>query len=315
MTAVEAFSGPNLAVAYSWCGIRGSSGMPGAYNENVSKATLRGFVRDRRPSFVTRRDMLFIISGNSGKTLSGMRGERYESADPHRLRRSFPHRAFPSFRRHSALMPLEPTDLLLLERIRAADAEAWEEFISRYEGRLTAFVRSRLGNATAAEDVVQDTFAGFLIGLPNYDSETPLEAFLFAIAAHKLTDVLRRQGRRPTLPLLADEADGRERELESPSRKASSMARSRERTEVEQRVLGACLQALVGQWKERGEFERLQCVELLFVLGWPNKDAAQRLGISEQTVANHKQYVVTKLKDAARAARLRDFDPSRVGIE
>ena len=212
-------------------------------------------------------------------------------------------------------MSSDTTDLLLLERIRAADADAWTEFIARYEGRLIAFARSRLGDAVAAEDVVQDTFTGFLIGLPNYDPATPLDAFLYSIAAHKLTDVLRRQGRRPVLPLLVEGEDGREREVEGPSRKASSMARSREQTEAEQRVLGECLRALIAQWKERGEFERLQCVELLFVLGWPNKDAARRLGLSEQAVANHKQFVVSKLKDAARTARLRDFDPATIGLE
>lgn len=213
-------------------------------------------------------------------------------------------------------MRSDNADMMLLERIRAGNAEAWGEFIARYEGRLTAFVRSRLANAATTEDVVQETFAGFLVGLPNYDAATPMDTFLYSIAAHKLTDVLRRQGRRPTLPLLTGEGEeGVVREPESPSRKASSLARSREQTEVEQRVLGDCLRSLISQWKERAEFERLQCVELLFVLGWANKDVAQRLAISEQTVANHKQYVVGKLKEAARNARLRDFDPARVGIE
>jgi RNA polymerase sigma-70 factor (ECF subfamily) len=41
---------------------------------------------------------------------------------------------------------------------------------------------------------------------------------------------------------------------------------------------------------------------------------AERLGISEQAVANHKHFTVTKLKDAAKKARLRNFDPSNFGI-
>src|SRR5882724_4139624 len=100
-------------------------------------------------------------------------------------------------------MPPLDADRLLIARIRTGDQDAWAECIARFEGRLLAFVDSRLKDRATSEDVVQETFLGFLVGLPNYDEETPPETFLFSIAAHKLTDVLRRRGRRPTLPLLA----------------------------------------------------------------------------------------------------------------
>ena len=209
-------------------------------------------------------------------------------------------------------------DASLLTGVRRGEAAAWERLIARYEGRLLAFAESRLGDRTAAEDVVQETFLGFLTSLPNYDELTPLESFLFAIAAHKLTDALRRKGRRPVLSLvLRDDSSGgaephsgraAHREPAGRERKTSSMARSTERRVVEERVLGDCLRGLIQAWHSRGEFERLQCVELLFVLGWPNKDVAARLSITEQAVANHKSFVVGKLKDAAIAARQRDID-------
>jgi RNA polymerase sigma-70 factor (ECF subfamily) len=188
-------------------------------------------------------------------------------------------------------------DRLLIARIRAGDQEAWGECIARFEGRLLAFVDSRLRDRAASEDVVQETFLGFLVGLPNYDEETPPETFLFSIAAHKLTDVLRRRGRRPTLPLLIENSHDNSPELPGSDRVASSMARSRERRAVEEQVLCDGLETLIAQWLSRGEFERLKCIELLFVLGWSNKDAAGRLGISEQAVANHKHFVLAKLKD------------------
>jgi RNA polymerase sigma-70 factor (ECF subfamily) len=98
-------------------------------------------------------------------------------------------------------------------------------------------------------------------------------------------------------------------------RKASSMARSREQRVGEQKVLSNCLKALIQSWFSRGEFERLQCVELLFVLGWSNKDVAQKLSLSEQAVANHKSYVVGKLKAAAVAAKLREVDWKGLKVE
>ncbi len=89
------------------------------------------------------------------------------------------------------------SDSLVIGRIRAGEAGAWAELIARFEGRLLAFVESRAGNRSTAEDLVQETFIGFLTSLPNFDARRPLESYLFSIAAHKLTDHLRREGRRP----------------------------------------------------------------------------------------------------------------------
>src|SRR3954467_6362212 len=99
-------------------------------------------------------------------------------------------------------MPNSPhPDLLLVESIRRGKPQAWTDLIAQYEGRLLSFVDSRLHRRASSEDVVQETFIGFLTSLPNYDTRRPLESYLFSIAAHKLTDYLRREGRRPALPL------------------------------------------------------------------------------------------------------------------
>lgn len=211
----------------------------------------------------------------------------------------------------------ESTELM---SIRRGDAGAWERLIARYEGRLLAFVDARLNDRAGAEDIVQETFLGFLTALPNYDEQTPVESFLFAIAAHKLTDALRRKGRRPTMPLLVESSSHADSahpttEPAGRERRASSLARSAERRVAEERVLGDCLRGLIHSWYSRGEFERLQCIEMLFVLGRSNKEVAAHLGLSEQAVANHKSFVVGKLKDAAASARLRDVNWSRVARE
>src|SRR5579872_4214108 len=162
------------------------------------------------------------------------------------------------FLRHSSLvirhfgsrMPPPDADRLLIDRIRTGDQDAWAECIARFEGRLLAFVDSRLRDRATSEDVVQDTFLGFLVGLPNYDDETPPETFLFSIAAHKLTDVLRRRGRRPTLPLVIGDSRGGNPEPAGSGRMASSLARSRERRGTEEQVLRDALQKLIVEWLE-----------------------------------------------------------------
>jgi len=200
-------------------------------------------------------------------------------------------------------MSIPPDDAALLSAIRREDPRAWETLIARYQGRLLAFATSRLHDPAAAEDVVQEAFIGFLTSLPNYDERTPLEAFLFAITAHKLTDALRRRGVRPRL--FAD-ASSTTTEPVSRSRKVSSLARSREQRQLADRVLGDCLSQLVQSWISRAEYERLMCSELLFLRGLPNKDVARTLNLSEQSVANHKAFVMQKLKDAAAKARVQD---------
>ncbi len=211
-------------------------------------------------------------------------------------------------------MPAVDADRLLIARIRAGEQEAWAECIARFEGRLLAFVDSRLRDRATSEDVVQETFLGFLVGLPNYDETTPPETFLFSIAAHKLTDVLRRKGRRPTLPLIVGNSRTGTSELPGSDRLASSLARSRERRATEEQVLREGLKTLIGQWLQRGEFERLKCIELLFVRGWSNKEVARALAISEQAVANHKHFVLAKLKDWVAASPLRGTDLAELGI-
>lgn len=204
------------------------------------------------------------------------------------------------------------TDADLIRRIRAQKSDAWEELIGRFERRLLAFAEQRLGDRGAAEDVVQETFLGFLRALPNYDPTTPVETFLFAIVSHKLKDVLRQRGRRPVLSVWGQGDSATTFEPAGPARRASALARSAERQSAEDRLLAQALRDLVQSWYSRGEFERLACAELLFVMGWPNKQVAAELGISEQAVANHKQFVMQKLKAAG--AKLPDVDWRRLGV-
>jgi RNA polymerase sigma-70 factor (ECF subfamily) len=193
------------------------------------------------------------------------------------------------------------SDTLLIDRIRAGNADAWEELIARFEGRLLAFVEARLRDRGTSEDVVQETFIGFLTSLPNYDTRRPLESYLFSIAAHKLTDHLRRQGRRPALPLASGGASSSDDwELPGSERPASSLVRSGERKHLEEAALVQALTQLIAYWRSRGDWEKIQCTELLFVRGVANKDAAARLGISEQAVANCKFDFLAKLRAAVR---------------
>ncbi len=199
-------------------------------------------------------------------------------------------------------MATTDAESLLVRQVRAGDASAWRQLIERYEGRLLAFVDSRLHDRAASEDVVQETFIGFLTSLPHYDEKRDIEAYLFSIAAHKLTDHLRKQGRRPIDQFGSDDHGRPLDEVPGDGRPASSIARSGERRESERRLLTDALGQLVKEWLARGDFDRLRCLELLIVKGWANKDVARYLGLTEQAVASYKFQTVSRLKDMARRA-------------
>ena len=202
-------------------------------------------------------------------------------------------------------------DQLLVQAIRRGKPDAWNDLIAQYEGRLLAFVDSRLsfgkgGRRAVSEDVVQETFIGFLTSLPNYDARRPLESWLFTIAAHKLTDHLRREGRRPAIPLSTGDGSDGNWELAGKARGASSIARSGERQGLEEDAIATGIAGQVERWSEAGDWQKIQCMELLFVVGQANKEVAQQLGLTEQQVANFKFDFLERVRKIVRGQRLNE---------
>src|SRR4051812_40074428 len=185
---------------------------------------------------------------------------------------TFPVRVLPS-----EAMATTDAEKLLIRQVRGGDAQAWHRLIERYEGRLLAFVDSRIHDRAASEDAVQETFIGFLTSLPHYDEKRDLEAYLFSIAAHKLTDHLRKQGRRPIDQFGSDDHGRPLDEVPGGERPASSIARSGERREAEERLLSDAMGQLVREWLARSDYDRIRCLELLLVKGRANKDVARYL--------------------------------------
>jgi RNA polymerase sigma-70 factor (ECF subfamily) len=193
----------------------------------------------------------------------------------------------------------EPERVLIV-RIRTGDNDAWCELVAQYEGRLLAFVRNRLSNKSACEDIVQEAFIGFLNSLPNFDGKRSLESYLFSICAHKLTDHLRREGRRPSVPLSAGNDSQGQWQIAGSTRPPSSIARSGERKQIEEEALRDTIAKQVERWQERGDWTKLKCIELLVVRGWSNKRVSKKLDISEQQVANFKFDFISRMRTILR---------------
>src|SRR5205085_5814040 len=152
-------------------------------------------------------------------------------------------------------------DRLLIQQIRQGDSRAWDHLIACYEGRLLAFVHRRVHDRAASEDIVQETFIGFLTSLPNFDERRALQTYLFTIASHKLTDYLRKTGRHPLQQAAEDTLQAK---LDK-NPAASSLARGQEKRALESEALAGALGSLLEQWRQDGEYPRIQVLELLFV--------------------------------------------------
>ncbi|MEM9588921.1 MAG: sigma-70 family RNA polymerase sigma factor [Planctomycetota bacterium] len=185
----------------------------------------------------------------------------------------------------------------LVQQIREGDSDAWQALIDRYEGRLLAYTNSRIRDRSTSEDIVQEAFIGFLVSLPNYDGARRLESYLFSICAYKLTDHLRREGRRPSIQMHASSGDSSGfAEPAGPARGASSIMRSGERRRLEEKLVRQAIDDHIERWKSSGQWTKLKAMELLFVRGLGNKEVATALDLTEQQVANYKSDFQIRLR-------------------
>lgn len=78
------------------------------------------------------------------------------------------------------------------------------ETLAEHRRFLLDLAALQLGSRDDADDVVQDTFAAALAGLPGFSGAVPLRAWLVGILRHKIVDAIRRRARYVRLD--ADEA-------------------------------------------------------------------------------------------------------------
>ena len=198
-------------------------------------------------------------------------------------------------------MPIDETEAYLIEAVQRGEPHAWQEVIERYQGRLLSFARRMLAERSEAEDLVQETFLGFLRSLPRYDASRSLETYLFAILRNKLSDHVRRRyaGQRQSLDQLElDEAPAAWVDEDTPSRHLGA----REMLAAQRQALVHCLRQWVEQCTEQGRLDDLIVIEMLVVLGLRNKEVATDLDLTEPAVAGIKFRVLDQWRKLAQAA-------------
>lgn len=100
-----------------------------------------------------------------------------------------------------------PTDEQLLAAHLAGDGHAFRKLVERYHREIYQFVFRFTRSASAADDVVQDTFVQVHLSANSFDADRRLKPWLFTIAANKARDHLRSRSRRKEMPLDAAVGD------------------------------------------------------------------------------------------------------------
>ena len=96
----------------------------------------------------------------------------------------------------------------LWSRAQAGDEVAYRQALRLMAERLRGFFGRRLfGYAQDVEDLVQETLLALHLQRGTHDAASPVTAWLYGIARHKLVDFWRRRGRSERLFEPADELD------------------------------------------------------------------------------------------------------------
>ncbi|MEZ0397117.1 MAG: sigma-70 family RNA polymerase sigma factor [Anaerolineales bacterium] len=164
----------------------------------------------------------------------------------------------------------------LLQRAQTFDRQALAEIYDLYSPGLYRYALRLLGDASAAEDCLAETFSRFLQALRRGKGpRNYLQAYLYRVAHNWITDQYRRQ------PPPAAELDERFPDLAAAPEEIVARRSHRER-------LRRALQRLTP--------EQRQVIALKYLEGWQNEQIARALGKPVGAVKSLQHRALTRLQ-------------------
>jgi RNA polymerase sigma-70 factor (ECF subfamily) len=165
-----------------------------------------------------------------------------------------------------------------VEALQNGDQTALDRLIERHRRTIQGFVQRMIGDASAAEEIAQETFVRAYFRIHRYHPRSPFAAWLFEIARNLCRDYFRSRAYRQRASSVGLEW----------IEKQPNPTNSRGRDEKEDQIsrLTAALDRLPLALRE--------CLVLTALEGLSHKDAALRLGLSPKAV-EVKSYRARKL--------------------
>ncbi len=101
------------------------------------------------------------------------------------------------------------SDAVVLERLRTGDEDAFLELVERYSSLMLRVARMYVPSEAVAEEVVQETWVGVLVGLERFEGRSPLKLWMFRILVNRARTRGTRERRTiPFAALAGCDADG-----------------------------------------------------------------------------------------------------------
>lgn len=83
-----------------------------------------------------------------------------------------------------------------------------QDLWTRFHAPLHAFIRHRVGDAAAADDILQDVFVRIHTRIDTLREDAKIQAWIYQITRNAIADYYRARHTDPIVPSLVDEAEG-----------------------------------------------------------------------------------------------------------
>jgi len=90
-----------------------------------------------------------------------------------------------------------PSDVKLVERLKAGDEAAFEVLVERYQAKVYRLAKALTRNPEDAEEVVQDVFVSVYRKIQDFDRRAAFSTWLYRIATNAA--LMKLRGRKPEL--------------------------------------------------------------------------------------------------------------------
>jgi RNA polymerase sigma-70 factor (ECF subfamily) len=100
-----------------------------------------------------------------------------------------------------------PTDLALLERLRAGDETTFMRLVEQHQAGMLRVARMFVSSSAVAEEVVQEAWLGIIKGLDRFEARSSLRTWIYRIVSNIAKSRGQREGRSVPFSSLADEDD------------------------------------------------------------------------------------------------------------
>jgi RNA polymerase sigma factor (sigma-70 family) len=201
--------------------------------------------------------------------------------------------------------PISLADQHLLSLIRQGDQDGWAQFLQRYQGRMIAFAKSQTNQRSDAEDLVQDTFIGFIRSLDNFRQESDLESWLFRILRRRIIDYYRSRGanKEVTACCVGDAGDGNLARdpiatATDPHSSPGAKVQREEQQQGDNLALSTALHSIIDRLKNDSNLRDLMIMEGLFYAGLKNRALSRLIALDEGRIAVIRHRMLKRLKSS-----------------